>query len=737
MRQHKSSAKKPKRSKSFANQMSEVPHSIAQAIIIKDEDLFFVTDPDGELPLNNREGFGLYYHDCRFLDGYQLRVGGQKLNTLVASAELGYMAKFELTNPDIPLKNGILPKQSLGVAWERIIDAQTLSLQDVLSFINYSPNIIEVPLEFAFSAQFDDVFEVRGMKPKRVGKAGPSKWQGGALTFTYNGADGVRRMVRLGFSQRCRHLKGFGAMLGLKLNPGDRHDLSVAISVAESGEQQSPKKSAANKHSQALASALQRNVDEWLGQHTEVASDSDLLNRVVNRSIRDLRVLRSNLHQQEFFSAGLPWYGTLFGRDSITSALQVLAYRPEIAAQTLRLLARYQGQHENEWRDEQPGKIMHELRRGELAHLNEIPQTPYYGAVDSTPLFLILIAEAAKWSGSLQLFHELRPNIESALHWMDTYADIAGNGYVAYQTKSKQGLGNQGWKDSGVSIMNADGSLAKPPISLVEVQGYAFLAKLGIASLCRRAGDHDSANRLEAEAADLRKRFNRDFWLKDRQYFALALQKDGCPAAVTSSNPGQALWSGIVDETKAHKVAARLMKSDMFSGFGVRTLSADEKRYNPVGYHLGTVWPHDNSIIVAGLRRYRQDEAACQIFAAIVAAARNFAHYRLPEVFCGFSRKQYERPVSYPVACHPQAWASGSVPFMLTVLLGLEANAFERHLTIKHPVLPAFINKLEMRRLRLGTDSIDLRFERAATNEIKAHVLKAHARVHIEIQDKH
>lgn len=716
--------------------MSEVPHSIAQAVIIKDEDLFFVTDPDGELPLDNRDGFGLYYHDCRFLDGYQLRVGGQKLNTLIASAELGYMAKFELTNPDIALKNAILPKQSLGVGWERIIDAETLSLRDVFCFINYSPESIDVPLEFAFSAQFDDVFEVRGMKPKRVGKAAPPKWRGSALTFSYNGAAGVQRTVQLEFSERARHLKGSEAMLRLKLKPGERHDLSVAISVAELGEQQNPKRSGVLNHSQNLASALQRNADDWLGQYTKVESDSDLLNTVVNRSIRDLRVLRSNLHKQEFFSAGLPWYGTLFGRDSITAALQMLGYRPEIATQTLRLLARYQGQHDDEWRDEQPGKIMHELRRGELARLNEIPQTPYYGAVDSTPLFLILVSESAKWTGSLELFHELRPNIEHALKWMDTYADIAGNGYLSYQSKSKQGLGNQGWKDSGVSIMNADGSLATPPISLVEVQGYAFLAKLGIASLCRRAGDDDTANRLEAEADDLRKRFNRDFWDKDMQYLVLALQKDARPAAVISSNAGQALWSGIVDDTKAQKIAARLMRPDMFSAWGVRTLSTQEKRYNPIGYHLGTVWPHDNSIIVAGLCRYRQDEAACQIFAGILEAARNFAHSRLPEVFCGFTREQYERPVSYPVACHPQAWASGSVPFMLTKLLGIEVCAFDRRLTINNPVLPDFINRIELRKLYVGKDSIDLRFERTRANGLKAHVLKAPRRVQIEIHDK-
>lgn len=728
------SNKSKRRSKKHSStQASQVPHNIAQAIVAKDEDLFFLTDGNGELPLDNGEGFGLYYHDCRFLDGYELRLGGQKLNTLLASAERGYMATFELTNPTLQAGHKTIEKQSLGVVWQRIIDAASLSLRDTLCFANYSTEPIDTSLEFVFSAQFDDVFELRGMKPKRVGKVRSAKWQGSVLTFVYDGADNVRRSVAISFSQAPRSHSATGALLRLKLKPGARSELSLVISVTESNKKQTPTRPAAKQKSSALASSLQRNVDDWLGQYTEVKSDSALLNAVMNRSIRDLRLLRSNLDCEEYFSAGLPWYGALFGRDSIIASLQALAYEPGIAAQTLRLLARYQGKHEDAWRDEQPGKILHELRRGELAHLNEIPQTPYYGAVDSTPLFLVLLAEHARWSGSLELFHELRSNVDRALEWMDIYANIAGNGYLAYQSQSKQGLGNQGWKDSGVSIMNADGSLATPPISLVEVQGYAYLAKLGVAWLCARAGDHDSAKRLESQAAELRQRFNRDFWLKELKYFALALQKDNRPAEVISSNPGQALWSGIVDENKAVKVASRLMRDDMFSDWGARTLSSEAKRYNPVGYHLGTVWPHDNSIIVAGLRRYREDTAACRIFAGIVDAARNFAHYRLPELFCGFSRTQYTRPVSYPVACHPQAWAAGSVPFMLTALLGLKANAFDRRLRVEHPVLPEFIGNLELLRLRVGSGSVDLRFERGRASQLKVHVLKTRGRVDVEV----
>jgi glycogen debranching enzyme len=432
----------------------------------------------------------------------------------------------------------------------------------------------------------------------------------------------------------------------------------------------------------------------------------------MQRSLLDLLVLKSSLDGKEFFSAGLPWYGALFGRDSIIAALETLAYEPRIAAQTIRLLARHQGTKNDEWRDEQPGKILHELRHGELANLNEIPQTPYYGSVDSTPLFLILVGEHANWTGDMHLFRDLRQNIERALKWIDNDGDEAGNGYLSYASRSSKGLGNQGWKDSGDSIMNADGSLATPPIALVEVQGYVYRAKLLIADLYARSGDHGSASRLRNEAEQLKSRFEHDFWIREKEFYAIALQKGNRPAEVISSNPGQALWTGIIDQSKAASVVRHLIAPDMFSGWGIRTLSTNERRANPIGYHLGTVWPHDNSIIAAGFRRYGFNNEAVQVLDGILEAARHFEHYRLPEVFAGFSRAQFPVPVRYPVACHPQAWAAGSVPFLLTSLLGLVPDAFNRRLQIDRPILPKHVNELEFRRLKIGGGSVDLHFRR-------------------------
>jgi glycogen debranching enzyme len=350
-------------------------------------------------------------------------------------------------------------------------------------------------------------------------------------------------------------------------------------------------------------------------------------------------------------------------------------------------------------------------------------------------LFLILVGLQAAWTGSLQLFHDLRDNVERALEWITKYGDLAGNGYLSYQCNSSKGLSNQGWKDSGDSISNEDGSLAKSPIALAEVQGYVYLAKILLADLYRRAGDGDGADTLQREAQELRERFNRDFWLADKGVYAVALQAGGKPAATVTSNAGQVLWSGIADPDKAKRTAERLLSEDMYSGWGIRTLSEKEKRYNPIGYHLGTIWPHDNALIAAGFCRYRLGEAAGRVCAGIVEAAAHFGSYRLPEVFAGFRRRAFGLPVHYPVACHPQAWAAGAVPYLLTSLLGLEPRGFEGRLRVVRPLLPAGCDKIEIRGLRVGASRVDLRFKRNATGEVGVDVLGTQGKLEVETQE--
>jgi glycogen debranching enzyme len=700
------------------------PRNVARAVVIKDEDIFFLAKKDGGVPAGNPDGFGLYYHDCRYLDGYELRIAGTMPNALVNTANRGSVAEFELTNEQLPSFTGKpIPQQTFGINLQRAIDSANCAVHDRWCVQNYDVQEHTVPLSFTFHSGFEDIFEIRGLHSAKTGKTDEPRWENEVLVFSYRGADGVNRRLEVHLDPGPNQITASGANFLLTLGGGQQAQIHVSLRLIESRQE------AKQPHRHALDAvsvihSSDRHSRDWLDQRACITSSSTLLNEVMHRCLLDLLVLRSSLDGWNYISAGLPWYGALFGRDSMVAALQTLPYEPEIAEQTLRLLAKYQGKENDDWKDEQPGKILHELRRGELANLNQIPQTPYYGSVDSTPLFLILIGEHAHWTGSLQLFHELRPNIENALRWMNTFGDEGRNGYLSYRKKSSKGLGNQGWKDSGDSIMNADGTLATPPIALAEVQGYVYRAKLLMAELYMRSGDHDTAARLRREAEDLKMRFNRDFWLPDQGFYAIALQKDNRPAAVISSNPGQALWAGIIDKSKAGPLVQRLMAEDMYNGWGIRTLSTKEKRANPVGYHLGTVWPHDNSIIAAGLRAYGFDQQAVQVMDGILEAARHFEHYRLPEVFAGFSRKQFTIPVRYPVACHPQAWAAGSVPFMLTSLLGLAPDAFNGELRVTRAVLPRTVTQLELRKLKIGKGSADLRFTRSESGAVRVEVLK-------------
>ncbi len=711
-------------------------NSIADALVMKDESLFFLTEPSGDIPDRGDHGYGLYYHDCRFLDSYAMTLAGTKLNTLVSTAADGYRALIELTNTEITLEDGTqLPMEDLGITWERILDEANLTLLDVITVQNFD-RAADLPFCFTFGSRFDDLFNVRALVSEPIGELHQPAWKGNTLELTYDGKDAVKRTASIRVEPLPHQKDMHHAHVRLKLEPRERKQIRISVSLLETGDPKpSPLSSSSSSpdHAGHVRDRLKQDACEWLDGHTRMSSDNPLLDRVFKRSLGDLRILRSTLDGKQYFAAGVPWFVTLFGRDSIVAALQTLAYEPSIAAHTLRLLAKYQGTKVDEWRDEQPGKIPHELRVGELAHLNDIPQTPYYGSIDATPLFLILIARHAAWTGDLSLFNELAGTVDRALDWMHKYGDPEGNGgYIAYESKSKKGLSNQGWKDSGDSIINTDGSLAKPPIALVEVQGYAYMAKTEIADLFRRAGKDDRATQLEQEARALRERFNREFWLEGEGTYALALQRGGKQVASIASNVGRALWSGIADDDKAERTVARLLADDMFSGWGVRTLTDRSSRFNPIGYHVGTVWPHDNSLIAAGFRRYRQDAGASRIFRGILETATQFDDYQLPEVFCGFRRDVYDVPVRYPVACHPQAWAAGAIPYLLETALGLRPNAFESRLSIVRPHIPDPTNRIDLRALRVGSGHADLQFRRTG-DRVDVDVVKVDGGLKIDI----
>lgn len=722
------------RARVLATRTPAIGRSIADAFVLKDRDLFLLTERGGNIPRHDPHGFGLYHHDCRFLDSYVLEIDGQAPVLLGSTSAAGFRGIVELTNPDLPrARGGKLEKHEIALCWDRTLDAEHLSLHDTLRIKSFSAEPVEVEISLAFRARFEDVYTVRGMCKGPRGEHHPARWEDGRLYLRYDGKDGIRRTTQVAFGRRPHDTRGRRARFVLRLDPGAEQEIGVVVVVGESSaKDEAPPPSPPDPRRPA---DRRPRLDARDAGMTRVHTDSVPLTRALDRSLRDLAVLRSTLEDATYVAAGVPWYAALFGRDALVVALEALGYDPDLARDTLRLLARYQAQKDDPSRDEEPGKIMHELRVGELARVGAIPQTPYYGAVDTTPLFLILLARHAAWTGTLDLFQELRPNVDAALGWVDGHGDPRVGGHLAYCSRASGGLANQGWKDSGDGIVMENGALARQPIALVEVQGYVHMAKLGIAALADRAGEPALAARLRREAAQLAERFARDFWLDDKGFFALALTADG-PAAVLSSNPGQALWTGIVDPERARRTMESLLSEPMWSGWGIRTLSARERRYNPVAYHRGTVWPHDNALIAAGFRRHGFDEAARRVFCGILDASTYFAMHRLPELFTGFPREVYGVPIRYPVACHPQAWAAGSVPFMLESLLGLVPEAFEARLRIVRPTLPPGIHHVDLRGVRVGRARVDLGFEARGEGRVEARVLRNDGGIDVRVEEE-
>jgi len=688
--------------------VSTIEGSITDALVLKNGNLFFVSQSDASVPLARGHGFGLYYQDCRFLNGYELTISGRKPEVLIHTAEAGFMATLGLSNPDLNFDGHVVPKHAVEMRWERVVSADELTLSDTLLVRNLTTEPVEFSLEFRFEAAFEDIFAIRGLFEGKRGTCHKPEWRGDTLYFRYAGADKLDRVLAIQFEPSPNEKLAKGAGYRIQLDARGLHETKVTLKVSTSERPDCAFPSPA-EHASQKAGGLRR----WFENTAEVHSSSRILSRVMDRSLRDLGLLRSTLDGGAgYFAAGVPWFVALFGRDSIITALQTLAYDCSIAEQTIRLLARYQGTKLNGYREEEPGKILHELRVGEMARLGEIPHTPYYGTVDATPLWLVLVGKHSVWTGETRLFEELRPQIDAALNWMEQYGDVDRDGYVEYSCKIEKGLANQGWKDSGDGIVNADGSLAEPPIALVEVQGYVYEAKIEMAKLFRRCGEVERAAELERSAQTLREHFDRDFWLP-QGYYALALQDKNRPAEVLASNAGHALWSGIARPDRARATAEQLLTSEMFNGWGVRTLSSAALRYNPLGYHLGTVWPHDNSLIAAGFKRCGLDSEALQIVEGMLEAATEFEGHRLPELFGGFAREDYGVPVSYPVACQPQAWSAGAVPYLLTTALGLEPDGFNYQLRIKRPMLPKYVDQVEIRGLRVGQACADLLFSRS------------------------
>ncbi len=708
--------------KSAARPIVQRATDLTGVLTLKHDEVFLLTDAFGDVHVDSR-GLGLYEGDTRLLSSYELRINGQRPVVLRTGADGAYKSILQLTNPDF-LRNPqdkqnpeiVLRRQSLGIVRDRLISG---GLRERIAVDNFTTHPEICKLTLRLDADFADIFEVRGFERETRGDqvrtfAGPRR-----VVFEYHGIDKRIRRTHVVLSEDAEVAPDEVLLLfDWTIQPGEQRVLEVRIwaeIVDEPARRDDPQLWATPPMISDDAPATAHRA--WASSSTRITTSEEVIDRALQRSLADLRLLVNSGPDpgERYIAAGVPWFACLFGRDSIVTSLQLLSVRPQIAIETLELLARLQATEVDNWRDAQPGKILHELRRGELAATGEIPHTPYYGSVDSTPLWLILLGETYAWTGDRGLLDRLWPHALSALHWMDEYGDEDGDGFIEYRRHSERGLINQGWKDSVDANRMRDGRLASPPLALVEVQAYVYAARKAMARLARVRGVEALAAAQEAAAERLRHRFEEGFWMDDVGTYALALDATKRQVDAVGSNAGHALWCGIASPERAARVAATFASPDLWSGWGVRTLSSKMAGYNPIGYHIGSVWPHDNAIIAAGLVRYGFRDQAARIAAAMLEASRYFRDARIPELFCGFGRGESPYPVPYPVACSPQAWAAGSMFSLIESMLGMHANAEAGQLDLISPFVPEWLKEIRIENLRVGNGSVDLGFRRSGT----------------------
>jgi glycogen debranching enzyme len=642
---------------------------------ILDGNTFVVSDDRGDIEASLTDPTGLFSYDTRFLSRWVLTINGERLGAL-STDDLHY---FETRFFLVPGTGTVYIDAKMSVIRRRTM---TNGFHEELTILNHDAKPVDLTIRIEAASDFADLFEVKDALKKKGTYT--TKTRGGVLELGYE-RETYRRATEITATAKAK-IDADGLTFRARIPPHGEWstELSVTTQIGHPG---------------ALRAArnMQRDLDRWLAAAPRLECDWDSLKTTYHRSLVDLAALRFSppiAMGRSLPAAGLPWFMTMFGRDSIFTSLQALPFNPELAATTLQALGEWQGSHVDDFRDEDPGRILHEMRYGEMTAFEERPHSPYYGCADATPLYVVLLDEYERWTGDRKLVRELEQEARAALNWIDEYADLQGNGYISYQRRNeKTGLENQCWKDSWDSISYSDGRLPKFPRATCELQGYAYDAKVRGARLARLCWKEPKlADKLEREAADLKRRFNRDFWVEDDEYFALALDTNGAQVDSLTSNNGHLLWSGIVDKSKATAVARHLVGPRLFSGWGVRTLAKGEGRYNPIGYHTGTVWPYDNSIVAWGLRRYGFKEEAAQVAAGILEAA-DFFEGRLPEAFGGYERSETKYPVQYPTACSPQAWSTGAPLLFLRTMLGLEPQG--EHLVID-PALPTRIGRLEL-----------------------------------------
>jgi len=692
---------------------------------LKHGDTFILVDTHGDIGVLPDGADGLFHCDTRFLSHLALTLEG--VQPLLLGSNIyddNSMLTVDLTNPDLWRGGHLaLPKDTVHIVRSFFLWRGTAYQR--LAVRNYGDQPLDLHLAIAFDSDFADLFEVRGTPRRRRGVAARSVSEPARVLLSYLGLDGKLRRTALAFAPDPTSLQAKSASYRLALAPREVRKIYMFVSCDD--ETMPPPQ----PFLRGLRAA-RRDLRTASRNATTVETGNDIFNEVLCRSMSDLCMLITDTPQGPYPYAGIPWYSTTFGRDGLITAIQMLAFRPQFARGVLRRLAAYQAREEDPLADAQPGKILHEMRSGEMAVLREVPFGLYYGSVDATPLFVMLAGLYAERTGDDATIVELWPAIEAALAWIDGPADRDGDGFVEYYRATEKGLANQGWKDSFDAIFHADGRLAEGPIALAEVQGYVYAAKRLAARCALRMGRDEQAHKLDSQAARLADAFEAAFWCPDLGTYALALDGAKAPCRVRSSNAGQVLFTGICAPERAAEIAYDLMRPHFFSGWGIRTIAEGEARYNPMSYHNGSIWPHDNGLIALGLARYGLTRAVEQIFAGLFDAAAYMDLRRLPELYCGFARRAGRGPTLYPVACAPQAWASATPFTLIEAALGLEFDPGAGEIRLRNPRLPRFLGELVLRDLRLGAASVDLMVRRHG-DEVSMELLRTSGKVQVTV----
>lgn len=675
-------------------------------ITVNDGSSFLVTASNGSIDDNQAQGF--FVRDTRLISYYEISLNRYPLLLLTSSNITHHSALYQFTNSQLPTVNGILPSGSLLITIRRDIVG---GMHEDIDIINHYVEPVELQLMLAIRSDFADIFEVKAKNILTRGEISTT-WQDGILSTEYHNGAFVRSIETepICTTSTARYANG-RLMFDVRSAPGTTWHTCINFTAKANGHILKPQATCAMLHTTKAGQIR----DEFLANATKLRSPNADIQGFYQQALVDLGALRIEVDDngQQFWmpAAGIPWFVAVFGRDSIIASLQTMAVYHDFARGTLIKLAQLQATEIDNWRDAQPGKMLHELRHDELTKLNELPYNPYYGTIDTTILWIITLAETYSWNADLAMLDECRVPLEKALMWIDKYGDFDGDGFVEYLTRSSQGLRNQGWKDSGDAIVYPNGELVEPPIALCEVQGYVYDAWLKAAFIYEIWGEKEQATKLRHKAEALYQRFNEQFWMESEGFYCLGLDNNKQQIQSIASNPGHLLWSGIVPQERSQKVVERLFRADMWCGWGVRTLSAKNQSYNPISYQRGSVWPHDNSIIAAGLKKYGYHEEANRIAEGIFAAANYFQSGRMPELFAGIERQDNNFPVPYPDANVPQAWAAGSILLLIRTILGLEADASKRQLKIQ-PYLPDCLPDLELTNLSVGDAKVALRFWR-------------------------